>query len=153
MWLWGLIFFIIYVCIIIQYLCFVFFKKLVFKTLRYYGLSVLVYRYYLVRLWMEFFVWKGLSQLETSVSKKESTWSKRNENDIKIKINITWIYINYFIWYNYLPHNCRFIIALQYADNKFLQSGLQGNKCNNNKEIFMKPSTILSWPSIRKLFN
>ena len=37
-----------------------------------------------------------------------------------------------FIWYHSSSDNCCFIIALQYTDNKFLYSGLQGNEYNSS---------------------
>ena len=47
----------------------IFFKKLHFTPLRCYEVSVLVYWYLFVRLWVELFISKGLVQTETTVSK------------------------------------------------------------------------------------
>ena len=52
---------IIHVCILIQRLCFEFFKNLVFTLLRSYGISVIVYWCLLVRLWVELFASKRLN--------------------------------------------------------------------------------------------
>ena len=95
----------------IQELGFDFVKKPVFTPLTCYGISVVVYWYVLVRLWVELFVSKGLIQAETAVSKKASTWSKNNKNDNKENIELTifqetiqqaqikfWPHFNDFLW-------------------------------------------------------
>ena len=50
-------------------------NKLVFTPHKHYGLSVAVWWYIAVKLWVELFVSKGLIQAETTVSRKTSTWS------------------------------------------------------------------------------
>ena len=69
----GVDIFIIYVCILIPKICFDFFlKKLVFKPLRCYSLSVVVCWLFFVALG-GIFVSKGLIKSETAVSKKAFT--------------------------------------------------------------------------------
>ena len=60
-----------------------FFLKLVFTSLSCYGLSVVLFWYLFVRLWVELFVSKGLIQVETTVTKKALTLRNCNKNETK----------------------------------------------------------------------
>ena len=60
--------------------------QLVFALFRRYGLSVPVWWYILVRLWVKLFVSQGLIQAAMAVSRKASTWSYKYGNKMKIKL-------------------------------------------------------------------
>ena len=60
---------------------------------RSYALSVAVWWYVLVRLWVELFVSQILIQVETTVSRKASTWSKGNKDGNKTKIKLEQFYM------------------------------------------------------------
>ena len=140
---------IIHVCILIQRLCFEFFKNLVFTLLRSYGISVIVYWCLLVRLWVELFASKRLN-----LKKMQQKWQ---QSIIYLYIYFIYIYIlqiyRYIFQQNwiffiyiysftqnyYSSDDFWFIIALQYTDNKFLQPSLQGNKYNNPGIEIFKP--------------
>ena len=70
--------------------------QLVFAPRGRYGLSVTVWSYILVTLWVELFVSQSLIQGETTVSRKASTWSKGNKNN-KIKIKLKLFYVVSFL--------------------------------------------------------
>ena len=81
---------IIHVCILIQRLCFEFFKNLVFTLLRSYGISVIVYWCLLVRLWVELFASKRLN-----LKKMQQKWQQSI-------IYLYYLYIYIFILYIYI---------------------------------------------------
>ena len=71
-----------------------------------------------LKLWVELFVSEDLTQAATTSNRKVTTWKKVNQNGNNKK-NKIWI-----IFYGITPppHNCCFIIVLQYSGRKFLQS-------------------------------
>ena len=81
---------IIHVCILIQRLCFEFFKNLVFTLLRSYGISVIEYWCLLVRLWVELFASKRLN-----LKKMQQKWQQSI-------IYLYYLYIYIFILYIYI---------------------------------------------------
>ena len=81
---------IIHVCILIQRLCFEFFKNLIFTLLRSYGISVIVYWCLLVRLWVELFASKRLN-----LKKMQQKWQQSI-------IYLYYLYIYIFILYIYI---------------------------------------------------
>ena len=143
---------IIHVCILIQRLCFEFFKNLVFTLLRSYGISVIVYWCLLVRLWVELFASKRLN-----LKKMQQKWQQSiiYLYYLYIYIFILYIYIfykyidiffnktEYFLYIYIVSHKITtpqmIFGSLLHTDNKFLQPSLQGNKYNNPGIEIFKP--------------